>query len=56
MTDANDYARDPDFDGWKDSFGEPTRFYTQNLCLECLHDRHWRCELGGCECGEGEEE
>ncbi len=55
MTDGNDNAWDADGIGHGD-FSEPTQFSPQILCLECLHDRHGRCELGGCECGEGEEE
>lgn len=55
MTDPSDYARDPDFEGRKDSFGEPANFTIRTLCLQCLHERHWRCEVVGCQCPECEE-
>ena len=51
----DDYARDPDFEGRKDSFGEPTSFTIRTLCLECLHGHHERCAGNGCECPECEE-
>ena len=37
-------------------FGKSSRKIRELLCLECLHDRHWRCEVVRCECGECEEE
>ena len=48
----NDYARDSNFEERKDWFGEPTNFTIRTLCLECVHDRHDRCEGNGCECPE----
>ncbi len=49
MIDEYDYTRGPE--GTEDGhFGEPAHFTLRTLCLECLHDRHWRREVERCEC------
>ena len=36
--------------GWAVREWSPDIDRVKVLCLECLHDRHWRCEIVGCEC------
>ena len=53
MTEANDYAQDPNgpkepFEG-EEPFSDPGED-TRALCLECVHGRHEQCAGKGCEC------